>query len=163
MSQSPEGSSRHFSAHRGQTKGTRLCVSIARRLFSSFQLVILDYFDPFFKGSLNRPKALLVISALLLKELQESKKECLNRPKALLVISAEGLGLVSSISSHCLNRPKALLVISARRSEERLRWEVSGLNRPKALLVISAYDCGNGFLGRNDQSQSPEGSSRHFS
>ena len=89
MSQSPEGSSRHFNFNISNifTQHTRI-VSIARRLFSSFQPAAILRTRAGSRWCLNRPKALLVISTLK-KVFDEDLivEACLNRPKALLVIS----------------------------------------------------------------------------
>ena len=95
-SQSPEGSSRHFSSKSFWKEKGKNCVSIARRLFSSFQLLVHgEYYCGLYHVSIARR----LFSSFQLDGIVSKVEHVngLNRPKALLVISATALK--SSINS----------------------------------------------------------------
>ena len=187
MSQSPEGSSRHFSSLLQKQELFGTYVSIARRLFSSFQLRHSFTFierqgmqvsqspegssrhfsrieiDPNYCGE-HVSIARRLFSSFQQKELASNSNDrrCLNRPKALLVISADYSGdlhagpLSVSIARRLFSSFQLLRALARLRSEN-MSQSPEGSSRH-----FSEKTLGKG--GKNFRmSQSPEGSSRHFS
>ena len=138
-SQSPEGSSRHFNVVvKALGELYAEYVSIARRLFSSFQQKrqLLDKLKTLQQVSIARR---LFSSFQLPNGSQYDDKRTVSQSPRRLFSSFQRNGGAASdgLVTKCLNRPKALLVISTSKYFRLCR-----------------------FLGL--KSQSPEGSSRHF-
>ena len=139
-----------------------ISVSIARRLFSSFQQGQEKKEAQTKEKMSQSPEGSSRHFSTFGRFVMRSNWQCLNRPKALLVISAGCSTAAKKFPTKSLNRPKALLVISAsiRSAVCPTRWKVSIARRLFSSFQL-AYLKQEWKTG--DLSQSPEGSSRHFS